>query len=84
MLLGYLEKVKTKIMKKALLITSIFFLTASFISKDTYVYICKGGNSKRYHLVKNCRGLKRCSHKIEKITLIKAKKVGRTLCKWED
>lgn len=71
-------------MKKILLITSIFFLTISFISKDTYVYICKGEGSKKYHLIENCRGLKPCTHKIDKVTLKKAENIGRTLCKWED
>ncbi|MHB1106663.1 MAG: hypothetical protein ACYCZ2_09905 [Lutibacter sp.] len=71
-------------MKKILLISSIFILLTSFIFIDTYVYICKGEGSKRYHLIKNCRGLKACTHKIDKITLKSAEKIGKTLCKWED
>lgn len=71
-------------MKKIALILSVFFLVASFTVKDTYVYICKGKSSKKYHLVKNCRGLKPCTHKIDKVTLKSAEKIGRTLCKWED
>jgi hypothetical protein len=71
-------------MKKILLILSVLFLVTSFTIKDTYVYICNGKGNKKYHLVKNCRGLKPCTHKIDKITLKSAEKIGRTLCKWED
>ena len=71
-------------MKKILIILSVFLLVASFTFKDTYVYTCKGKGSKRYHLVKNYRGLKPCTSKIDKVTLKSAEKIGRTICKWED
>ena len=48
------------------------------------VFICKGKSSERYHLEKNCRGLKNCSTDIAVVTLEEARKIGRTLCKWED
>lgn len=57
-------------------------LTMSWADKD--VYICKGPKSKRYHLVKDCKGLKNCSTDIYKVTFSEAKKLDRTLCGWED
>lgn len=54
----------------------------SLLEKE--VYICNGKSSTKYHLIKNCKGLERCSTEIEKITLSEAKKKKRTLCGWED
>lgn len=51
---------------------------------DTQVYICKGPKSKRYHYRKNCRGLKRCSTKVSKVSIEEAKDKNRTLCGYED
>jgi hypothetical protein len=60
------------------------FLTVSFSSPETEVYICKGKYSKKYHYKKNCRGLSNCSTNIYKVTLSEAKKLKRTLCGHED
>ena len=49
-----------------------------------YVYICKGSNSYAYHYNPNCRGLRKCSTSLEKITLEEAKSKGRKLCGYED
>lgn len=56
------------------------------LSADTAktVYLCGSGKGKKYHFHPNCRGLSNCSYKIIKTTLTKAKKEGKTLCKWED
>ncbi|WP_281989926.1 hypothetical protein [Aquimarina aggregata] len=54
------------------------------VTADTQVYICKGPKSKRYHYRKHCRGLKRCSTEISKISLEEAKNKNRTLCGYED
>ncbi|MBO0321551.1 hypothetical protein J0X14_04510 [Muricauda sp. CAU 1633] len=51
---------------------------------DNNVFLCMGKGSKRYHYIKNCRGLSNCSTKIYEVTLKKAKEMGRTLCGWED
>lgn len=51
---------------------------------EAEVFICKGKGSKRYHYTKTCRGLSRCSTKVYKVTLKKAKEMKRTLCGWED
>lgn len=59
----------------------ILFLFSSF--NTNYVYICTGKYSKKYHLVKKCRGLSNCKSEIKKVTLIEAKK-KKTLCGWED
>ena len=50
------------------------------LANETYVYICTGPKSKRYHCTKNCRGLNSCSESIEKVTLTKAKELGRDAC----
>ena len=53
---------------------------AGTLSNDTYVYICTGPKSEKYHRSKDCRGLNKCSASIEKITLAKAKELGRGPC----
>ena len=50
------------------------------LANESYVYICTGPKSERYHNTKNCRGLNKCSASIEKVTLKKAKEMGRTAC----
>lgn len=45
------------------------------------VYVCSSGSSTKYHLSKDCRGLKRCSGSIQTISLSAAKNKGRTACK---
>ena len=49
-------------------------------ANENYVYICTGPKSKRYHCINNCRGLNSCSESIEKVTLTKAKELGRDAC----
>lgn len=71
-------------MKKLFYISSFFFLLTSFTISETYVYVCNSTGSTRYHLKKDCRGLKPCKATIKKVTKVSAEKVGRTLCKWED
>ena len=50
-------------------------------AKETYVYICTGPGSKRYHISSRCMGLSNCSKSIKKVTLKKAKSMKRTPCK---
>ena len=54
------------------------------VNTDDTVYICKGQSSKKYHLVKNCRGLSNCSTDISEIKKSNAKEMGQGLCGWED
>lgn len=51
---------------------------------ETYVYICKGPNSRAYHYNPHCRGLKQCTTELEKLTLREAKEIGRKLCGYEN
>lgn len=46
-------------------------------------FFCTSKSSKKYHLKKDCSGIKKCKSKIKKITKKKAENVGRTLCKLE-
>jgi len=63
-----------------------FSYTSSFISDVNYtdVYICNSLNGKKYHFTKSCRGLNACKSDIKKMTIEDAKKIGKTLCGWED
>ena len=47
---------------------------------ETYVYVCTGPTSKKYHKTNTCRGLKSCSKEVVKVTLEKAKQMNRTPC----
>lgn len=76
-------------MKHLIIILFIAFSIALFaedtkqvpLNSTEYVYICTGPKSVRYHNKKDCRGLNRCSGKIEKISKADAVKKGRTACK---
>ena len=70
-------------MKKLILLSSILLLT-SFNSVESDVYICGEKGAKKYHFSKNCRGLASCKHEIIKVSLQKAKSMGKDLCGWED
>ncbi|MCP9201344.1 hypothetical protein MKO06_15650 [Gramella sp. GC03-9] len=48
------------------------------------VFICNSQNGKKYHFSKSCRGLNACRSNIKEITLENAKKLGKTICGWED
>ncbi|RZK52827.1 MAG: hypothetical protein EOO87_14370 [Pedobacter sp.] len=65
----------------------IFLLLFNFFScakaQQTEVYLCDSPNGKKYHYKQNCRGLSNCSYKTIKVSLEKAKKMGKTLCGWE-
>jgi len=67
---------------KHLLILIFLFLIS--IPTESNVYICQSKGGKKYHYREDCRGLKTCTHKIEKVTLKEARSAGKTLCGWED
>lgn len=69
-------------MKKLLFLLLLLPLTSFYTTND--VYICKSENAKKYHLVKDCRGLNSCKAEIGKVTLAEAKKQGKTICLWEN
>jgi hypothetical protein len=64
--------------------TLLLSLVAGFLLSASTVYICIGPKSTKYHLKEDCRGLKNCSTKVEKVTLKDAQDKGRTLCGFED
>ena len=79
-------------MKKVITIAAAMLFWQSFFAQqpdtlsstsetETYVYICTGGSSKRYHKSPSCKGLDRCSKDIKKVTLSYAEDNGRTPCK---
>ncbi|AUC86567.1 hypothetical protein CW731_15320 [Polaribacter sp. ALD11] len=70
-------------MKKIFLVIIIFAFSTAFQTREKEVFICTSKSSKKYHLKKDCKGIKRCRSKIKKITKIKALNVGRTKCKLE-
>lgn len=72
---------------KLILIFTILLVSVIAYSSNVasnYVYICKGSSSYAYHYNPNCRGLRKCSTSLEKITLEEAKSKGRKLCGYED
>ena len=62
---------------------AILILFTAYQTKEKEVFICTSKSSKKYHLKKDCSGIKKCKSKIKKITMKKAENVGRTLCKLE-
>ena len=72
-------------MKKILLISSVVLLNLQGTTLyKTDVYLCNSSGGKKYHYSKNCRGLSSCEHQIIKVSLQKAKSMGKDLCGWED
>lgn len=69
---------------KTYLLLGLLMLNSSYCLKPTTVYLCNSDGGKKYHYSSSCRGLSNCQHKIIQTTLEKAKKAGKTLCKWED
>lgn len=67
---------------KSFLLLFFFFSNTNF-SAPTSVYICNSGHTHKYHYKQSCRGLKNCQYKVIQIGLDKAKRDGKTLCKWE-
>jgi hypothetical protein len=76
-------------MKKFILLMSLALLTTSAsvnVTTLTYkdVFICASKGGKKYHFSKTCRGLNACKATIKKMSLEEAKKIGKTICGWED
>ena len=66
-----------------ILLVSMISCSSNEVS-ETYVYICKGSNSYVYHYSPHCRGLRRCSTDLQKLTAREAKEKKRKLCGYED
>lgn len=75
--------------KYIIILISIISISAYFLIRNTrkgqnmseYVYVCRNGKSKVYHK-KNCEGLSWCTHKVETMTEMDAKKRGRKRCRY--
>ena len=68
-------------MKALLFVIMLFVCQSCGSSSDSGVYICTGPRSKVYHKTANCKGLRRCSGRVKKITLEEAKRLHRRACK---
>ena len=76
-------------MRKALFITTALLFAQAFFaqpvlestSADTYVYMCTGPSSKRYHKTDKCKGLVKCSKEVVKVEKSYAESKGKTPCK---
>lgn len=51
---------------------------------DSYVYICISKSASKYHFDRDCSGLQKCTHEIEKTTKGDAQYRGYTVCLLED
>jgi hypothetical protein len=74
-------------MKKLLLGGALFvaFTFTSGSSLDTKVFYCNNKSTQVYHLTKECRGIKRCTHEIKGATKVYATgNLKLTLCGYED
>ncbi len=68
---------------KTIILSIMLLFGGSYTTEvsETYVYICTGPQSKKYHSSKDCNGLRNCSVEIKKVTFSKAKSMKRTPCK---
>lgn len=69
---------------KKLLALLLFISFTSFNAASRDVYICGIKGAKKYHYKENCRGFSACKQPVYKKSLTEAKKLGLTLCGWED
>jgi hypothetical protein len=51
--------------------------------KPVVVYLCDSPSGKKYHLVNDCKGLSKCTHRIIKVSLESVQKSGKALCGFE-
>lgn len=63
-------------------ITVLFACSLLTGCSDGDVYICTGPQSEAYHKSDDCKGLRRCSGTIEKISKEDAKFIGRRACRF--
>jgi hypothetical protein len=75
--------IKPSIMQKLFIAISFLLILTSFTAVQSYVYICKGPESKVYHKSDRCKGLSHCSTKVYKVTQEEAKGMNRRACKIE-
>ena len=76
-------------MRKVIFITTALLFCQAFFAQpaqerneqDTYVYMCTGPSSKRYHKTDKCKGLVKCSKEVVKVEKSYAESKGKTPCK---
>ena len=76
-------------MRKIILFTTALLFGQAFFAQpvqeraaaDTYVYMCIGPSSKRYHKTDKCKGLRNCSEEVLKVEKSYAESKERTPCK---
>lgn len=76
-------------MRKTILFTTALLFCQAFFAQpaqerneqDTYVYMCTGPSSKRYHKTDKCKGISRCSKEILEVKKSYADSIGRKACK---
>lgn len=75
-------------MKKIIFLATLGLLTWTGTSLEKVdqasdVYLCDSSGGKKFHYSKNCRGLSNCKHYVIRVSIKKAKNLGKTLCGWE-
>jgi hypothetical protein len=68
-------------MRRTILTFTVVFLQLLFYScsTDNTVMICVSRTSFKYHS-KQCKGMRACTHEIEKVTIAEAEAMGKTPC----
>lgn len=64
----------------SLLVNAERFSPVKTLGKDD-VFICNSTGAKKYHSIKDCKGLTNCTHGVIEVTKAKAIDMGRTPCK---
>jgi hypothetical protein len=67
-----------------LIISALFLIIFNLSIDESEVYICVSKTASKYQLDDSCKGLSRCTHTVKKVTKSEAKKMGYTICGWED
>lgn len=73
-------------MKKLIIILVIITLPTLYGFRTLVlsdVYICVSKTASKYHYSENCKGLKRCTHTISKVSLSDAKSRGMVDVAWK-
>lgn len=65
---------------KTLVLLSVLLLSAK---SATTVFVCVSPSAEVYHYKEDCRGIKKCTHEVKKVSLDEAKKMGRRMCGFE-
>ena len=64
-----------KILLILAILSSVLFVFTGSAKQESKVYVCLSGTSYAYHN-KYCQGLRKCTHKIDTVTIKQATKSG--------